>query len=1273
MASTHTSRWRRLLPSLWWAAAIILLLMAAYVVVGRQLMLLVPDYRERLEHLFEERIQTPLTIAELNGTMSGLVPQFVARQIRLPAPEGEAPLVLDEVVLSIDVFRSLWHRDLVLEEFSVRGVDLNLVRGEDGKIRLRGLDVLGQSDPESRPPLERILKLFYRQQLLSISDARLSLEWPGMPPLAASQLDATMTNTGGEHRLAVRVEARDRPLSLLAKIHLHDDAYTLDEVDADIYTRFEGKRLHEWLPDIEKMPLDLGSLDASVALWGTLEGGEPISGQLQVDVPTLTLTEADTAWPLTGLSLRASLLREDDEATLSLSNLSGKTPSGPLTLGDMALRWETRGERRQWQLRANELPVHAISQQFQSWPFSLPAPADKVRTQLSVLSPRGVVEGVYLSGHARDLEQFQMRFAGLASQADDRIPGVKGLNGWVAGAPDAGLAHLYSDDLALRLPRLYDHELGGQMAGVFGWQRQGDALTVRSSRLRVVNPDAHGEAMVAVTVRPEQVPELRLVAEIYDGNGARANHYIPLKRLPDGLSGWLGQAIGDGHLQRGQLLYQGPVKIDKSRQQDRTFQMRYQGEDVRLSFLPDWPQATGVNADVWINGREVQGVASRGNLLNSQVADVHVDVPAFDDETGPRVIVTGKVHGPLSDLDTVFQDTPLTEQLPDEVKDWRYQSGTMGGQLTLNIPLKKGEGAPMVIVDASVADGRVENTERNLLLTEVQAPVYFHLRDGLQMSQLSASTLGGKVTGKWTTGAGKSTLALEGAVPVKSVREWLGFNWLAPASGSLPLALTIQVPWQGTHFALHATSSLKGVTVKAPAPLGKSAAQTRALTLDLTGNGQRLGLQYGDVVRGAFALGETVRGDLRLGAGTPRIPASGIDVHGRLARASVEPWIDFVSDQLAPAMEDNTSDSGGNGGQQGGLNKVNVQVATLDLFGVDVPAASLSVLPSGKGWDLALSSPTVAGSMTIPEGFSARGDAPLNLSVSRMNLTLPESADPKSGAPLSPMSLPAVDARLANLRINGEDFGEWQADLRPTAQGVRINNLQGRWRASRIQGTVDWTEDSGNQYTRFNGSLASDNLGRSLSAWGLPEMIESDDASAKVSLGWPQWPLAPDYLALDGQARVDIGECRIPDTDTKTSFLRLLGILNLGTIQRRLRLDFSDLYKKGLSCDSISGDFAIDGPQVSTSNLAIDSPSAAIRVKGAIDLEKETLNHQMEVTLPLSSNLYAGCLAGPAACAGIFVVERIWGDKLDKTATMEYRVSGSWSNPKVSETEGIFE
>jgi len=133
--------------------------------------------------------------------------------------------------------------------------------------------------------------------------------------------------------------------------------------------------------------------------------------------------------------------------------------------------------------------------------------------------------------------------------------------------------------------------------------------------------------------------------------------------------------------------------------------------------------------------------------------------------------------------------------------------------------------------------------------------------------------------------------------------------------------------------------------------------------------------------------------------------------------------------------------------------------------------------------------------------------------------------------------------------------------------------------------------------------------------------------------------------------------------------LRVLGILNVGSLSRRLRLDFSDLYKKGLSCDRISGDFAFQGPRVTTDNLVIESPSAEFRISGELDLKAKTLDHRMDVTLPLSSNLYAGCLAGPAACAGIFVFDRLWGSDLEKMTTLSYRVTGSWQDPKVRELD----
>ena len=1275
MASTRPNRWHRLYPSLWWLTVALLLLMAAYVVVGRQMMLLVPDYRERLEVLFEERIQTPLTIAELDGKMSGLVPQFVARQIRLPAPEGDTALELDEVVLGIDVFRSLLHRDLVLKELRIHGVELHLVRGEDGSIRLRGLEALGSNDPEQRPPLERILTLFYRQQLLVISDARLSMEWPGMPPLAASELEATLINRGDEHRLALNLEARDRPLSLQARIHLHGDAFSLEEVEADLYASLKGERLHEWLPEELGWPVQVAALDGRLKVWSTLKQGQPHDARINLNLPALTLQQNGQDWPMTELSARLALVRDGERATLSLTNLSGDSPAGTLNLGDLALRWQTRGEQRQWQFRGNELPLHALSQQFQQWPFALPENLQQVRERLKVQAPRGLLDGVYLRGRARQVEKFQLRFTGLSSQAQDRIPGVQGLSGWVSGSASEGLTHLHSDNLSLQFPRLYDHALGGQISGLLDWQRDGEQLLVRSGRLRVVNPDAHGEALMQLSLRPEQIPQLRLAAEIYEGNGARASHYMPLKRLPKGLSGWLGQAIQGGYLQRGQILYQGPVKIDKSRQQDRTLQMRYQGRDVRLSFLPDWPVASDVSADVLINGRQVRGLARSGTLLGSKLQDVHVDVPDFATGETPKLIISGRAQGPVKDLDTLFQDTPLRKQLPEELLDWRFRDGSMAGYLLLDIPLQKDSGTPVVIVDAQVNDATLHNTPRKLQVTEASAPVYFHLRDGMQIDRLQARALGGQFGGQWLTRDGRSRLQLDGSLPMKQAANWLGFPWLKPLSGQLPLGLTVQIPWQGTPFSLRAASSMKGITVDAPAPLGKSAQATRPLDIRLSNPGGRLALdmEYGGLLRGALRIDKRVRGDLLVGSGTLQVPAEGIQVRGRLANASVEPWIDFIGNRLVPSL--NAGTAGGVATADASLSKVSLQVDRLDLFGMEVADTRLSVLPAAAGWDMALSSRAVAGSVRIPDGFTARGEVPLAMSVSRLNLNLPEGAlgDDGESAPVSPLTLPPLDADFNSIVINGEDYGQWQGKVRPVKQGVRISDLDGRWRSSRFQGTLDWTEEAGKPYSRFNGSLSSDNLGRSLNAWGLPALIESDDARAQVVLGWADWPLNMDYLALEGQTQVDIGECRIPDTDTRTSFLRLLGILNIGTIQRRLRLDFSDLYKKGMSCDSITGDFSIDGPRVATSNLAIDSPSAAIRVKGAIDLEKETLDHNMEVTLPLSSNLYAGCLAGPAACAGIFVVERIWGDRLDKTTTMEYRVTGNWSSPQVKETEGIFE
>ncbi|HAV69252.1 MAG TPA: TIGR02099 family protein, partial [Alcanivorax sp.] len=306
--------------------AIPVLLLAAYVVVARQLMLLVPDYRQELEAVLEEHLGFAIVIEQLDGSMDGLTPRFEVRGLTLPHAEGEPALRLDQVSASVSILPTLFHRDLYLRELRIKGVDVHLVRGEDGGIRLRGLEAL--QDREQGDPADS-LRALYRQQRILVEDARFSLDWPGLPPLAASSLTLAVDNSGDGHAVSVRVEARDRPFSVDARLRVDGDPLSLDQLNARGYLDVNGERLHEWLPEARDWPLDLAGLDGRVRAWTAISGGQVRSAQVRLGAPSVTLTDGDQPWPLTDINLDAQLSRRPNgDGQLSVTALSGQTPAG---------------------------------------------------------------------------------------------------------------------------------------------------------------------------------------------------------------------------------------------------------------------------------------------------------------------------------------------------------------------------------------------------------------------------------------------------------------------------------------------------------------------------------------------------------------------------------------------------------------------------------------------------------------------------------------------------------------------------------------------------------------------------------------------------------------------------------------------------------------------------------------------------------------------------------------------------------------------------------
>ena len=1256
------ANWLRL--RLWWFITAGFLLLAVWVVVVKQLLTMVPAWRVDLETLIESRIHTPLEIGSFSGHMAGLSPVFVLDDVHIPGADPEHPgLTLERVELTVDVLPSLLGRTLRARSLLIRGLDIRVLVDEHGQVRLHGIDAFGAAADASTPAHEKLLQVLYRQKQIHIEQVRGTLEMAGIEPLEIAELNLAMVSSGQRHRLAMTARSAAQEVMVDLRLDMRGDAYRRDQINGRGYVDLALRKAEPWL--LHRWPLSIRpeQVSGGVQGWLTIQGGQLEQSALRVRLDGLTLSGEPLRepWPLTRLSADAVLDSAGEGYRLELARLVLADAQDSWQPGAMTLGWNLSGAQN-WQVALHDVDLEPFSSLLQRLPWQQDHLWLTISGQLETLRPSGTLRRLSLRGSGREVDTLSARFENVSLQSDQQRPGVSGLSGWISGNTDAGYGRLNSPDLAIRLPAQFDEPLSAAGSGAFRWRHDGEQLAVDTGWLEVTNQDARAQLLAGLRWQRDTIPQLTLLAALTDGRAENAARYIPRRKLPPAAAQWLDQAFVAGTVDLAQFVHEGPVIIDPARQQDRTLQMQYISDDMTLRFLPDWPLITDLQARVLIDGRHISGRQVSGRLLDSALSNASVDIPSRQDGEVPVLIVSGQLDGPAGSIGKLLHDTPLAKQMPEEVADWQISDGTYQGQIMLSWPLTADTSNSVVRAQGRLDGVSLQSEERRLQVSELASEFRFDLAEGIQLPAVTGQLFGRPLSGTLETTAGNTRLRWRGSLDMVALRDWLNLDWLRPASGEFDYAGVLTLPWRrSAPVTLLVESALDDVVVDLPQPLAKVAGKSAPLRLELTGTdgGSDLVLRYQNLLAARLLLdGTELRaGRVRFGGGAaPRPTRDGLTIEGRLAALKLSSWTQYLQK------------SDGSSGMDWPF--VDVQVGSLDLYGFPVSAVNIVAEPQQESWQLQLEAPTLAGTLTIPDGYQARGQRPLILAVQRAVLV----RDAGSGeGRVNPATIPVMDVQLEALNLNCEDMGRWRYDLRPRVGGVSIAEVDALWRNTAIRGQVDWTLSRGVEQSHFVGSMDSRNLARSLRRWDLEPFIESEEARAVADLRWQGDPTEFDYLNLQGQASVAIGPGRIPKTDSNTSALRVLGVFNMATVSRRLRLDFTDLYKKGLAFEEISGDFSIDGSRVGTSNLQIKSPSAELRLRGEMDIEAETLDHYMEVTLPVSSNLYVGCLAGPAACAGIFVVERLWGERLEKMTSLTYRVTGNWDAPKVEEEQGTSE
>lgn len=1243
--------------------ALALVATALYVSLGRELTPLVAEYQVEVEAKVQDAVGLPVHIGSLEGRWSGLSPILLAHDVMVG--EGANALRLDRVSVAPDMLGSLLARDLRIGHLELSGLSLSFKEGADGQWQLEGLPV--QQDQPMEP--EQLLSRLQQLAELSVLDSQVTLLPRDHQPIALSYVGLNLRSGSSRQRLDLRLNLPDgQPLALSLRTRIRAEAWR--DAQADLYLSLPQSDWARWLPPRLTQQWKFSELKAGGELWLSWGQRTVQSAALRLNAPQLTgAYAARTPVTLKNLALNANLQRNAQGLEVQLDSLA-------LNLGQT--RWESRlqlqqrntGEQNEelWHLQADRLDLAPITPILDAL---APLP-EGVATAVDHLKVTGGLRNVLLDYRPQATGDERLSFAAnldrVGFDAYHGAPVARNVSGSISGNLGKGELRMDSKDFSLHLYPIFAKPWQYiQANATLTWKLDQEGFTLIAPYLKVLGEEGKiaGDFLIRLHFDHAQEDYMDLRVGLVDGDGRYTAKYLP-QVLNPAVDEWLRTAILKGAVDQGFFQYQGSLNHDAI-EAARSISLFFKVHDAELAFQPGWPHLTKVNGDVFIEGSRVRIVASKGQLLDTKVHDVFVNIPHAPDGQSSHMYIDGDFAGGLGDGLKILQQAPIGTA--STFAGWQGE-GDLQGKVDLDIPLAKGE-EPKIVVDFKTDKARLKLSEPPLELTQLKGDFRFDSAKGLSGEGISAQAFERPLTAQiFADGrAGKlnTRVVAKGQVAVKKLTDWLQVSQPLPVSGELPFQLQLNL--DGADSQLMVSSSLKGAAVDLPAPFGMSANTGRnsVFRMTLQGAERRYWFSYGDLAgftfaapNGKFAEG---RGELFLGGSEAQLPTvKGLRVRGVLSELDVEPW-KALADRYAG------QDPGGSAKQL--LSSADFKVGKLTAFGSTLDQVNLLLTRKPSAWELQIDSQQAKGNVGIPDAKAA----PMAIDMQYVRLPAVDptvQADENAPDPLAsvdPKNVPPLDISIAQLFQGPDLIGRWALKVRPTPKGMSFNGLNLGLKGMLLEGEGGWEGQAGASSSWYRGRIGGKNLADVLKGWGFAPTVTSEDFHLDVDGRWPGSPAWVGLKRFSGSLDATLNKGQFVEVEGGAQALRVFGLLNFNSIGRRLRLDFSDLFGKGLSYDRVRGVLAAsNGVYVTREPIALTGPSSNLELNGTLDMVADRVDAKLLVTLPVTNNLPIAALivGAPAVGGALFLIDKLIGDRVARFASVKYNVKGPWKEPKIT-------
>ncbi|WP_347927986.1 YhdP family protein [Pseudomonas helvetica] len=1243
--------------------ALLLVLAALYSSLGREFIPLVAEYRADVEAKAREALGMPLHIGRLEGRWSGMAPILLAHDVVVG--EGANALHLDQVRVVPNVWASLLARAVRIGHLELNGLKISLKQGPQGQWALEGLPV------QENQPLdpEQLLNRMQMVEQLSVLDSQITLLPIDHVPLTLTYVGLNLKTGISQQRLDARLTLPDgQPLAM--SLSSRTQASQWKEAEIDAYLSLPQSDWSKWLPESLTGKWNFSEIKAGGELWVNWSKGALQRAAIRLNAPQLNGAYAERKpIQINNLALNGYFQRNTEGFQVSFDSLA-------MTLED--IRWETRLQLQQtattettselWHLQADRFDLTPITPLLNALG---PLPKD-FATVVERLKVTGALRNVLIDVRPEATDDSKFSFAAnlerVGFDAYHGAPAARNVSGSISGDLGKGELRMDSKDFSLHLDPIFAKPWQYIQANArLTWKLDQQGFTLIAPYLKVLGEEGKiaGDFLIRLHFDHTQEDYMDLRVGLLEGDGRYTAKYLPTVLSP-ALDEWLRTAILKGAVDEGFFQYQGSLNHDAVAAA-RSISLFFKVHDAELAFQPGWPHVGKVSGDVFIEDSGVRILASKGQLLDTQVHDIYVNIPHAPAGQNPHLFLDGTFDGGLGDGLKILQDAPIGTG--STFAGWQGE-GELQGSLKLDIPLAKGE-EPKIVVDFKTAKSRLKLTDPVLELTQLKGDFRFDSAKGLSGQNITAQAferpISAQIYADGSPGKFNTRVTASGQVAVKKLTDWLNITQPLPVSGTIPYQLQLNL--DGPDSRLMVSSSLKGVVVDLPAPFGMPAAQGRdtVFRMTLQGPERRYWLDYGDLAdftyaapSGNFADG---RGELFLGNGNALLPGDkGLRIRGVLSELDVEPWKALI-DRYAG------KDPGGNAKQL--LSGADFKVDKLTGFGTTLDQARLQLDRKPTAWALQLDSQQAKGTVGIPDAKSA----PIAINLQYVRLPAPDpkvQADENAPDPLAsvdPTKIPALDISIDQLFQGPDLVGAWSLKVRPIVKGIAFNSMNLGLKGIQLQGAGGWEGVPGSTSSWYKGRIEGKNLGDVLKGWGFAPTVTSEEFHMDIDGRWPGSPAWVGPKRYSGSLDATLRKGQFVEVEGGAQALRVFGLLNFNSIGRRLRLDFSDLFGKGLSYDRVKGLLvASNGVYVTREPIIMTGPSSNLELNGTLDLVGDRVDANLLVTLPLTNNLPIAALivGAPAVGGALFLIDKLIGDRVARFASVKYTIKGPWKEPKIS-------